>query len=155
MTGYRLTNATTNEEIMFGISNADNNATIKKINAGLASMRPYNECIPYQPGMTFDFISLNALKYFLFGVCELLSEDIEELMRLGYVVLKEELETYSRGLSNSLCTKFDDEVLSSTKYDMSSLINNNMYTPIKKEYCSDDEVQFCIDKYYTKVKFIN
>lgn len=91
---------------------------------------PQKECVPFFKGSKFAFVNLNALKYFLFGLCEMEYEDIDELKLVGYNILKINVDCYTSGLSKTLCTFGLDEVISTEVYSHNSLLNNiSYYTP--------------------------
>jgi len=155
MKTYRLVNAT-NEEIIFGIENLINNATLDKLRKGINKCRPYNHVVPHYKNDKFAFISLNAFKYFLFGVCNLTYSDILELEKLGYKVTIQDLECYSRGLSKLFCTYFDNEIVELKEVLLSELFENAdscNYSDINQPAIQKELIKDCKDQYYKNVKF--
>lgn len=92
--------------------------------------QPQKECIPFFKGNKFAFVNLNALKYFLFGLCEMDYEDIDELKLVGYNIIKIDVDCYTSGLSKTLCTFALDDVLNVEVYPHNTLLNNiSFYIP--------------------------
>ena len=154
MISYRIINKQNLDwDFIFGIDNIDDNMLIRKFNNGVAKIRPYNQCVPYYKGMTFSITSLNGLKYFLYGICNFSPDELKEFLDLGYDIIKEDLEVYSKGLSKLLCTKYNDEVNSTAQFNLKSIINNNEYIDIDTPYCSNEDINFCQAQYYTNCIF--
>lgn len=100
----------------------------EKIYKGIGKLTsPQKECIPFFTGNKFAFINLNALKYFLFDLCELEYEDLDELKLVGFNILKIDVDCYTSGLSKTLCTFALDEVLGTEVYSYNSLLFNPSY----------------------------
>lgn len=155
METYRLVGIT-NDEIIFGIDNLVNNAVLDKLNKGVAKVRPYNHAVPYYVKSKFAFISFNAFKHFLFNVCEFSFEDLTELEKLGFKVIKQDLECYSRGLSKLFCTYFDDEVVELKEVLLSELFENADscdYRNINQPGIQKELIKECKDQYYKNIKF--
>lgn len=155
METFRLVD-TTNEEIIFGVDNLINNASLEKLRKGINKIRPYNHAVPHYKNDKFAFISLNAFKYFLFGICELNYSDILELEKLGFKVTIQELIVYSKGLSKLFCTYFDDEVVELKEVLLSELFENADscdYENINQPNISKELIKHCKDQYYKNVKF--
>lgn len=106
-------------------------SVVDKLYKGIKRLTPpQKECIPFFKGNKFAFVNLNALKYFLFGLCELGYEDIDELKLVGYNILKLDVDCYTSGLSKTLCTFELDEVLKVETYNYNTLLSNiSFYTP--------------------------
>ena len=93
---------------------------------------PQKECIPFFKGNKFAFVNLNALKYFLFGLCEMGYEDLDELKLVGYNIFKIDVDCYTSGLSKILCTFGVDEIIKYESHTADVLAKNiSYYTPIK------------------------
>ena len=106
-------------------------SVVNKLYKGIKRLTsPQKECIPFFKGNKFAFVNLNALKYFLFGLCEMDYEDIDELKLVGYNIFKIDVDCYTSGLSKILCTFGMDEVLSVETYPHNTLLSNiSYYTP--------------------------
>lgn len=156
MQAYRLVNETEND-IIFGVDNLNNNVTLEKLAKGISNTRPYNQAIPYYKNSKFAFTSFNAFKYFLFDICRLNHDDLLELERLGYKVQNEDLGCYSKGLSKILCTYFDDEVVELKMELLSELFENAdsmKYNGIAQPILPKEITKSCKAKFYKNVKFI-
>ena len=156
MRAFRLTDGTENE-LIFGVDNSINNATLDKLKKGLARIKPFEQVVPYYKNSKFAFISFNAFKYFLFGLCDFSYEDLIELERLGYKVIDEDLSCYSRGLSKLICTYFDDEVVELKTELLSKLFENAdsmKYDTIYQPILPKEIIKECKDQFYKNVKFI-
>lgn len=155
MKTYRLQNGTVGE-IMFGVDNFTNDETLNKLNKGLSKIKPYTHCVPYYPKAKFSFISLNAFKYFLFGICKFDEEDIKHLQTLGFCVYELDLGVYSTGLSKLFCTYFDDEIVEFLKYDLDFLFANAdsfKYRSINQPPVPKESIKEVKNQYYKDVKF--
>lgn len=156
MQAYRLVDVSENE-LIFGVDNLINNASLEKLAKGVAKIRPYNQAVPYYKNTKFAFISFNAFKYFLFEVCQLTYDDLIELEKLGYKVINEELECYSRGLSKILCTHFDNEIVELKTELLSELFDNAdsmKYDTIYQPILPKEIIKECKDQFYKNVKFM-
>lgn len=157
MKAYRLIN-TTNDEIIFGVDNFNHNAILTKLNHGTKTIRPYKHAVAYYNDAMFAFISFNAFKYFLFNICKFDYEDIKLLELLGYKVVEEELECYSKGLSKLFCIYFDNEVVELKEVSLTKLFNNADscdYCDINQPYIPKEIIKECKDRYYKNIKFKN
>ncbi len=155
MKTYRLENEMF-DEVMFGVDNFINNETLQKLNKGLSRVKPYTHCVPYYPKAKFSFVSLNAFKYFLFGICKFSFEDVQKLKELGFYVLELDLGVYSTGLSKLFCTFFDDEIVEQLKCDLTELFINAdsiEYRTINQPPVSKENIKDCKNAYYKNVKF--
>lgn len=155
MSYYRLINPA-NEEIVFGVDNVDDNAVLKKLNRGVATVRPYNHVVPYFKKAKFAFMDFNAFKYFLFYICKFSYHDLLELENLGYKVIEQDLESYSNGLSRLFCTYFDDEVVELKEVLLSSLFKSAdscTWHPIYMPNTAKNLVSECKRMHYVDVKF--
>ena len=56
MRAFRLTDGTENE-LIFGVNNSINNATLGKLKRGLARIKPFEQVVPYYKNSKFAFIS--------------------------------------------------------------------------------------------------
>ena len=156
MRAFRLTDGTENE-LIFGVDNSINNATLGKLKKGLARIKPFEQVVPYYKNSKFAFISFNAFKYFLFGLCDFSYEDLIELERLGYKVIDEDLSCYSRGLSKLICTYFDDEVVELKTELLSKLFENadlKDYKVVTLDVGPDKFIKECRNQFYRSVPFI-
>ena len=155
MKTYRLENEMF-DEVMFGVDNFIDNETLRRLNKGLSKIKPYTHCVPYYPKAKFSFVSLNAFKYFLFGICKFSFEDVQKLKELGFYVLELDLGVYSTGLSKLFCTFFDDEIVEQLKCDLTELFINAdsiKYRTINQPPVSKENIKDCKNAYYKNVKF--
>jgi len=155
MKTYRLENEMF-DEIMFGVDNFINDETLQRLNTGLSKIKPYTHCVPYYNKAKFSFVSLDALKYFLFGICKFSFEDVQKLKQLGFYVLELDLGVYSTGLSKIFCTFFDDEIVEQLKCDLTELFTNAdsiKYNEINQPYVPKESIKHCKNAYYKNVKF--
>lgn len=155
MKTYRLENGNYGE-IMFGVDNFTNDEILQKLNNGLSKIKPYTHCVPYYPKAKFSFVSLNALKYFLFGLCKFSFEDLPKLESLGFKVFELDLGVYSTGLSKIFCTFFDDEIVELLKFDLTQLFvdaDSIKYRNINQPPVPKENIKECKNQYYKDVKF--
>lgn len=155
MQAFRLI-CPTNNEVIFGVDNEFNNATLSKLNKGLFTVRPYNYGTPYYKNSKFAFMHFNGLKYFLFNICKFTYSDLIELENLGFKVIKENLECYSRGLSKLFCTYFDDEVVELKEELLSELFDNAdsmEYEYVDMTTAPKGIIKDCKERFYSNIKF--
>lgn len=148
-----------NEEIIFGLNNENNLASIEKLNNGTRNLRPYKYLVPFYKNAKFSFNSFNCLKFFLFNVCNLNQQDLEELDKLGFKVVKLDLCVYSKGLSKLFCTYFDDEVVESFNpmlfTELFANADSMKYNYVNLTPASSEDSRQCKDHYYKTIKFKN
>ena len=80
-----------------------------------------------------------------------------ELEKLGYKVINEELECYSRGLSKILCTHFDNEIVELKTELLSKLFENadlKDYKVVTLDVGPDKFIKECRNQFYRNVPFI-
>jgi hypothetical protein len=121
----------------------------KKLYKGIKRLTsPQKECIPFFVRNKFAFVNLNALKYFLFGLCEMDYEDIDELKLVGYNVLKIDVDCYTSGLSKILCTFDLDEVLGHEVYPYNTLLNNISFCIPESHKINKSYIDYAYQQYY-------
>ena len=77
--------------------------------------------------------------------------------KLGYKVINEKLECYSRGLSKIICTHFDNEIVELKTELLSELFDNAdsmKYDTIYQPILPKEIIKECKDQFYKNVKFI-
>lgn len=141
-------------DIILSVENIYGLECISKLNAGLAAVRPWDQCVPYYKGNKFGFISKTAMKYFLFSKCGFNIDDIIELENNGYVLSTYVLDCYTKGLSNIYASYFDDEIEegSEVTYKLTDVFKKPECPNLKVMLISDDEIEFTKERYYKNVK---
>jgi hypothetical protein len=126
----------------------------KKIHSMLLELKPWKYAIPYYNKSKFAFISSDALLTFLFGNFnnEYSEEEFKSICD-NYFVESFELNVWSSGLSKLLCTYFDDEIENDeiNTYSIEE-IRAWTYTYVYQDAVPKEDIKYCKDTYYSKVK---
>lgn len=149
---YRLVHKDYNGEVVFGLPYPYNQfAGEKKINLLFSKNKPWNQCIPYYKNSKFAFVSLDSLLTFLFKN-EPTKEELIDIENNFYID-SFDLSTWSSGLSNFLCTYFDDEVNEETleRYGIKDF-ENIEYNYIWQDPIAENDIKLTKEEYYSNIK---
>lgn len=106
------------EDIHFGLPNEHKTSNVeKKLNRGLALVKPWLYCIPYYDDSSVAFLSKDAILTFLYDICEFEKEEIIELNNIGYYIEYYKVSLVDTGFSKIICTFKMDEVKDGPKQD--------------------------------------
>lgn len=155
---FRLYNDNIKSEVLLGVENSSNNYVINKINDALHFRNCIDECVPFTKNSKVAFVNFNALKYFLFGICELTIIDIIELEKLGFKLKKLNLSIFSTGLSKIFTSYYEDEIEEQEDLYLSDIFKSEkdiQYNMIKQLNISKDDLKYYKSKYgkFAKMNF--
>ena len=151
---YRLVHKDYNGEVVFGLPFPYNNSDgEKKINLLFSKMKPWKHCIPYYKNSKFAFVSLDAINTFLFYNKNDLTEQEFNDINDNFFIESYDIITWSSGLSNFLCTYFNDEIVENT-YEIISLkdLVRLTFNFIKQSPVPQEDIKMTKESYYSKVK---
>lgn len=158
MRAYKIVNSDYPNEIVFGMPYPFNQTNgEKKLIQLFSNMKPWTQCVPYFKNSKFAFVSKDALMSFLFNNknVNLTYDDIKELDLAGWKIKSFELTTWSAGLSNFMCTYFDDEIVDNSfeTYTFDELYNNcNNYNKVYQNNVPKFAINDIKNKYYNNIK---
>ena len=147
---FRIYNDNIKTEILLGVENTFNNDLLNKINDSLRFRNCIDECVPLTSNSKLAFVNYNAMKYFLFGLCDFSLSDIIELEKLGFKVQKLNLSIFSTGLSKLFASYYDDEVDECEELNLSDIFKSDkdiQYNIIKQMGVSKDDLKYYKSKY--------
>lgn len=152
---YRLIHNDYKGEVVFGLPFPYNQLEgEKKINYLFSKMKPWKQCVPYYKNSKFAFISLNALISFLYWNSDLTEQECNDIENNFYVE-SFDVSSWSSGLSNFLCTYFDDEI-DTTEYPIEKLNLKDLrgYTNkyIKQDPVPEEDIKLVKEQYYQNIK---
>jgi hypothetical protein len=152
---YRLIHKDYKGEVVFGLPFPYNQLDgEKKINYLFSKMKPWKHCIPYYKNSKFAFVSLNALISFLYWNSDLTEQEYNDIENNFYVE-SFDVSSWSSGLSNFLCTYFDDEI-DTFEYPIEKLNLKDLrgYTIkyIKQDPVPKEDIKLVKEQYYQNIK---
>ena len=153
---YKLKHKEYDGELVFGLPYPYNESPGEiYINELFKNMKPWNQCVPYYRNSHFAFVSIDALCTFLFDTLPMSDEDTLLDLEDKFYVESFDLTVWSDGLSNFLCTYFDDEIETATEeqqYDMKTVKNSFEYKYVTQDPVANDDISLCKERYYKNVK---
>jgi hypothetical protein len=150
MYSFRLYRKTQDREFLLGVNNSDNNKLISTINSILKRRSCIDELVPLDEKCKIAFRNYNALKYFLFGLCNFTLDDIEKLDMLGFRIQKLNLGVFSSGLSNMYVSYYTDEVDECEDMSLIDIFVSDKditFKSVKQQYVSDDNLKYYKSRY--------
>ena len=150
---YRLVHKDYNGEVVFGLPFPYNNSDgEKKINLLFSKMKPWKHCIPYYKDSKFAFVSLDAINSFLFyNKSELTEQEFNDIND-NFFVESYDVGTWSNGLSDFLCTYFDNEIIDTYEtFSLKDLVKLT-FNLIKQSPVPQENIKMAKESYYSKVK---
>lgn len=150
---YRLVHKDYKGEVVFGLPFPYNNSDgEQKINLLFSKMKPWKHCIPYYKDSKFAFVSLDAINSFLFyNKSELTEQEFNDIND-NFFVESYDVGTWSNGLSDFLCTYFDNEIIDTYEtFSLKDLVKLT-FNLIKQSPVPQKNIKMAKESYYSKVK---
>ena len=151
---YRLVHKDYKGEIVFGLPFPYNQLEgEKKINYLFSKFKPWKQCIPYYKNCKFAFVSLDALMSFLLYYSYENEQEYNDIENNFYVE-SFEVTSWSSGLSNFLCTYFDDEI--NDEYEVEKIelrdLRGHQIKYVKQDPVPDEDIKLVKEQYYQNIK---
>lgn len=137
------------------LRNEYDNETLLKLKEGVKLQSPWYQCVPYFRNSLLYFQDLNCLSYFLFNICKLTLDDINELDNLGYAIELCKVNSYSKGQSTLYYNIDLDEIENTNIINIKDIFKTNddlnYIDIIYNTNIYDEDIKYCKESYYKQL----